>query len=128
MVAAALTSAVFEQLQADWAASVRVEAPQHAQQQANRLEQQQQQQQQQQQPSRWLPPLPPHTPLLARATEPSIEERFANAGIDVALLNQPGGAHTAGRAAVQQQQQQQQQQPQDAGGGGGGAEVGEGAE
>jgi hypothetical protein len=59
-------------------------------------------QQQQQQPaggvqqgsrvsSRWVATQPHHIPLLKRATEPSMEERFIKYGIRLEVLNQPGG-------------------------------------
>jgi tRNA pseudouridine38/39 synthase len=32
-----------------------------------------------------------HIPLLKRACEPSMEERFVRAGLDLATINQPGG-------------------------------------
>lgn len=40
--------------------------------------------------ARWLAPKPPHITMLKRATEPSIEERFRKAGIPLELLNQRG--------------------------------------
>jgi hypothetical protein len=82
LVAAALTSAVFEQLQQDW---------------ADHQQQQQQQNKEDGQPgsSMWRPLRPPHAPLLKRATEPSLEERFGKAGISLELLNRPGGAAAA---------------------------------
>jgi hypothetical protein len=48
------------------------------------------QQQQQQVTCQWVPPLPSHIPLMKRATEPSMDERFQKAGIDIELLNKPG--------------------------------------
>jgi hypothetical protein len=41
--------------------------------------------------SRWVSPTPQHIPLLKRATEPSMEERFEKAGISLEVLNYPGG-------------------------------------
>lgn len=108
LVGAALTSEIYERLQQKWAA-----LQQNSNSSSSRsgggsaVHQEQQQQQQeggsalQQQPicrqtcsssSRWLVPKPPHIPLLKRATEPSMEERFSKAGISLELLNQPGGA------------------------------------
>lgn len=97
LVAAALTNAIYEQLQQDW------------QQLHNSSGQQQQWQQQDadaaqcignggsnSSSTRWLPPKPQHIPLLKRATEPSMEERFSKAGISLEVLNQPGGARLKG--------------------------------
>ena len=46
--------------------------------------------------SRWLLPPGPHIPLLRRACEPSLEERFTKAGIPLALLNRAGQAGFGG--------------------------------
>jgi tRNA pseudouridine38/39 synthase len=40
--------------------------------------------------ARWLAAKPPHIAMHKRATEPSIEERFVKAGIPLELLNQRG--------------------------------------
>jgi hypothetical protein len=120
LVAAALTSSVFEQLQQERA--VLLAGPQQQQQQQHECAAEQQDAQQDSsrqqaltqlaaaaangldlglKPStssslgaagaaRWLAAKPPHIKLLKRATEPSMEERFRKAGIPLELLNQRG--------------------------------------
>lgn len=96
LVGAALTSAIYEQLQQQW---------QQQQQQGRGSSTKQPPPAQQQQHTqvssnggssiscrRWVTPMPQQMPLLKREREPSMEERFAKAGISLELLNQPGCA------------------------------------
>jgi tRNA pseudouridine38/39 synthase len=107
LVAAALTSSVFEQLQQERAALLAGQQQQQQQQGTEQSSNGQQAAIEAAAPAdgqeacdgsslgaagaaRWLAAKPPHIPLLKRATEPSMEERFRKAGIPLELLNQRG--------------------------------------
>ena len=93
-VAAALTGTVYQHLQELYASAGFSESGGMAATKTGAQQHQEgldaDQQQQLQVSYQWLPPLPPHLPLRKRATEPSMEERFEKAGIDIELLNKPG--------------------------------------
>jgi tRNA pseudouridine38/39 synthase len=48
----------------------------------------------------WRSPLPPHVPLAHRAREPTMEDKFAKAGISMDLLNVSGAELRAAAAAA----------------------------
>lgn len=100
-MAAALTSTIYEQLQQDWEQLHSSNSNGQQQQQDATADADAAQQSvgnggSSSSSSRWLPPKVQHIPLLKRATEPSMEERFSKAGISLEVLNQPGGARFKG--------------------------------
>lgn len=61
----------------------------------------------------WRPPLPPHVPLADRAREPTMEDRFAKAGISIDLLNVSAAELRAAAAAAVESGDDQQGRQQE---------------